>query len=465
MNTDRDSALPTSSSDLRDMFSRFVRSEAAGSVVLLAATIVALVWANSRWAASYESLQHLKLGVSLGDRTFALSLHHWVNDGLMTLFFFVVGLEIKREIVLGQLSSFGGAILPVVAAVGGIAVPALLYTALNAGGPGARGWGVPMATDIAFALGILALLGPRVPIGLKVFLAALAIADDLGAVLVISVYYTERIHLPALAGAAGLLLLLGLVGRTRLRNAAFYAVLIVGVWLSTLASGVHPTVDGILIAFLVPVRSRVSPERFFHKVGLALRELADWPVTRESLVLEAEHLERVERVHVAASALRPPALVLEHALHPVTTWFVLPVFALFNAGVNLGSGVGEALRSPVATGVLLGLVVGKVVGITGAVWLVLRLKLSRLPEHVTLRQIAGVALLAGIGFTMSIFVAGLAFQDAALESAAKVGILAASAIAGVAGYLVLRSVLPGAEIEGSARLHPSLDAPAAQKST
>ena len=434
------------------MFSRFFRSEAAGSVALLAATIVALVWANSRWAGSYESLQHLKLGVSLGDRTFALTLHHWVNDGLMTLFFFVVGLEIKREIVLGQLSSLGGAVLPVVAAVGGIAVPALLYAALNAGGPGARGWGVPMATDIAFALGILALLGPRVPLGLKVFLAALAIADDLGAVLVISVYYTERIHLPALAGAAGLLLLLGLVGRTRLRNAAFYAVLIAGVWLSTLASGVHPTVDGILIAFLVPVRSRVSPERFFHKVGLALRELADWPVTRESLVLEAEHLERVERVHVAASALRPPALVLEHALHPITTWFVLPVFALFNAGVNLGSGVGEALRSPVATGVLLGLVVGKVVGITGAVWLVLRLKLSRLPEHVTLRQIAGVALLAGIGFTMSIFVAGLAFQDAALESAAKVGILAASAIAGVAGYLVLRSVLPAADAGGSTQV-------------
>jgi Na+:H+ antiporter, NhaA family len=432
------------------MFSRFVRSEAAGSVALLAATIVALVWANSRWAGSYESLQNLKLGVSLGDRTFALTLHHWVNDGLMTLFFFVVGLEIKREIVLGQLSSFGGAVLPVVAAVGGIAVPALLYTALNAGGPGARGWGVPMATDIAFALGILALLGPRVPTGLKVFLAALAIADDLGAVLVISVYYTERIHLPALAGAAGLLLLLGLLGRTRLRNAAFYAVIIAGVWLSTLASGVHPTVDGILIAFLVPVRSRVSPERFFKKVGPALRELADWPVTRESLVLEAEHLERVERVHVAASALRPPALVLEHALHPVTTWFVLPVFALFNAGVNLGSGVGEALRSPVATGVLLGLVVGKVVGITGAVWLVLRLKLSRLPEQVTLRQVAGVALLAGIGFTMSIFVAGLAFQDAALESAAKVGILAASAVAGVLGYLVLRSVLPAADAGASA---------------
>jgi len=425
-----------------NVLTRFIRSESAGSVALLLATLVALGWANSRWAGSYDALLHLRLGVSLGQHTFALSLHHWVNDGLMALFFFVVGLEIKREVVLGQLSTMAGAVLPVAAALGGILCPALLYALLNAGGPGVRGWGVPMATDIAFALGVLALLGRRVPLGLKVFLTALAIADDLGAVLVISIYYTERIHLEALVGAALLLVALGLVGRTRIRFAGVYAVLVLGVWLATLASGVHATVAGILIAFLVPVRSDRSPERFLSEVGAALRDLSTRPLSRESLVLDAEQLERLEEVHIGASALRPPALVFEHALHPVTTWFVLPVFALFNAGIALEGGVGEALRSPVALGVLIGLFVGKAVGIAGVAWLAIRLGFARLPENVTLPQLLGAAFLAGIGFTMSIFVASLAFEEGALETAAKVGILAASVLSGAVGYLLLRAVLP-----------------------
>jgi len=432
------------------VLARFIRSESAGSVALLVATVVALAWANSRFAASYDALLHLKLGLSLGRHTFALSLHHWVNDGLMALFFFVVGLEIKREVVLGQLSTVAGAVLPVVAALGGILVPALIYALFNARGPGARGWGVPMATDIAFALGVLALLGRRVPLGLKVFLTALAIADDLGAVLVISIYYTERIHLWPLVGAALLLVALGLVGRTRLRFAGVYAVLVLGVWLATLASGVHATVAGILIAFLVPVRSDRSPERFLDEVGAALRDLSARPLSRESLVLDADQLESLEQVHLGASALRPPALVFEHALHPVTTWFVLPVFALVNAGIALEGGVGEAIRSKVALGVLLGLFVGKAVGIALAAWLVIRLRFSRLPDNVTLPLLFGAGILAGIGFTMSIFVAGLAFEEGALETTAKVGILAASLLSGVVGYLFLRAVLPA----------PQPDAPA-----
>jgi NhaA family Na+:H+ antiporter len=451
--------MASSSAEPRGVLARFIQSESAGSVVLLAATVAALAWANSPWAPSYDALLHLKLGVSLGERTFALTLHHWVNDGLMALFFFVVGLEVKRELVLGQLSTLRGAILPVAAAAGGMVVPALIFSALNGGGAGARGWGVPMATDIAFALGVLALLGRRVPLGLKVFLAAVAIADDIGAVLVISIYYTEKLHLGALAAAGGLLLALWLVGRTRIRSTGVYAVLVAGVWLATLASGVHATVAGIVIAFLVPVRSTISPEHFLEEVGSALRDLAARPLSRESLVHDAAGLERLESVHLHASALRPPALVFEQALHPVTTWFVLPVFALFNAGIALEGGVDAAIRSPVALGVLLGLLAGKVLGIVGASWLAIRLRLAALPEGVALAQIAGAGVLAGIGFTMSIFVASLAFADAALETAAKVGILGASALAGVAGYLALRALLPAPREEPS----PTPSAPSSQR--
>jgi Na+:H+ antiporter, NhaA family len=405
---------PSRSRAAAGVLARFIQSESAASVALLAATVVALAWANSRWAWAYDALLHLELGVWLGGHVLALTLHHWVNDGLMALFFFVVGLEIKRELVLGQLSTWSGAALPVAAAIGGMVAPALLYTLVAGGGPGARGWGVPMATDIAFALGVLALLGRRVPPALQVFLTAIAIADDLGAVLVISLYYTERVHLGALGGAAALLVGLWLVGRSRLRSRSVYALLVAGVWLATLASGVHATVAGILVAFLVPVRAGDAPD---------------------------------------------PAQVMEEALHPVTTWLVLPVFALFNAGVALGGGVGDAIRSPVALGVLLGLVVGKTIGITGATWLLVRAKVSRLPEGLTLGRVAGASVLGGIGFTMSIFVAGLAFPGEALETAAKVGILAASVLAGVTGYAVLRAILPAlrrdAESPGDQKASPA----------
>jgi NhaA family Na+:H+ antiporter len=430
---------------------RFIAWEASGSVALLAATAVALAWANSPWAGAYDALLHLPLGLTLGGHAFSLSLHHWVNDGLMAIFFFVVGLEIKRELVLGRLSTWRGAALPVAAALGGIVVPAGLYAALNAGGAGARGWGIPMATDIAFALGVLALLGSRVPLGLKVFLTALAIADDLGAVLVIAVFYTENVRLAALAGAAGLLLLLWLVGRRlRIRSVGLYAVLVAGVWAAVLASGVHATVAGILIAMLVPVRSLVEPEAFLSGVGRALRALETAPLSRETLVFDSERLGQLERLHDAARRFRPPAIVMEHALHPFSTWVVLPLFALFNAGVRLDDGVAaEALRHPVALGVVAGLFVGKQVGITAASWLVVRLGLASLPEGVTLRHVFGAAILGGIGFTMSIFVAGLAFTDPGLVAAAKVGILLASAVSGVVGYAVLRASLPARAAAGA----------------
>jgi NhaA family Na+:H+ antiporter len=419
-------------------FATFFRSEAASSILLLAVTVSALAWANSPWSGAYDALLHAKLGVSWGGTTRALSLQHWVNDGLMALFFFVVGLEIKREVVVGQLSTIRSAALPVAAAAGGMLVPAILFAAVNAGGPGARGWGVPMAPDIAFALGVLALLGPRVPLGLKVFLTALAIADDLGAVLVISVFYTEQVRLGALLAAAGLLGLLHLAGRLGVRRVGAYAVLVVGAWAATLASGVHATVAGVLVALLLPVGARIGPDAFLAAVRGSLSELEQARLTRTSMVLDKAQMAILEELHRATGDFLPPALVLEHYLHPVAAYAVLPLFALFNAGVRIDGSLAAALAAPASLGILLGLLLGKQAGITLACWLAVRLGKAELPEGVTLAQIHGASVLAGIGFTMSIFVAELAFADAALLASAKIGVLAASLLAGVVGYLVLR---------------------------
>jgi NhaA family Na+:H+ antiporter len=425
----------------RGAFARFFAWEAAGSVLLLAATVAALAWANSPWAAGYERMLHASLGIAWGGEAHALTLHHWVNDGLMAVFFFVVGLEIKREVVVGQLSTVRSAALPVVAALGGLVAPALLYAALNRGGPGARGWGVPMATDIAFALGVLALLGRRAPLGLKVFLTALAIADDLGAVLVISLFYTERIEVGPLLAAGGLLVLVFLAARLGIRRVGVYALLVVGVWVATLLSGVHATVAGVLVAMLVPVRGDVEPSEVLDAVRGSLEGLQGLPLTRDSVVLDKVQLAAVEELHAATGQLVPAGIAFEHSLHPVTAFLVLPTFALFNAGVRLEGGFAAALASPVSLGIVLGLFLGKQVGITLASWGAVRLGVAELPAGVTLAQIWGASVLGGIGFTMSIFVSGLALPDEALLGAAKLGILSASALAGTVGYLVLRAVL------------------------
>lgn len=422
-------------------FARFFRSEAAGSVLLLAATATALVWANSPWAGSYADLLHAHLGVSWHGSVHALSLHHWVNDGLMAVFFFVVGLEIKRELVVGQLSSLRSAVLPVAAALGGLLVPAALYLVLNAGGPGARGWGIPMATDIAFALGVLALLGPRVPLGLKVFLTALAIVDDLGAVFVISVFYTDQIHLLPLLVAGGLAGLLFLLARLKVRGIAVYVPLSLAVWMATLLSGVHATVAGVVLAMIVPVRARIEPGRFLGAVRQRLSELEGAQLSRESMVSDKAQLASIEELHDAAARFLPAGIALEHALHPWTAYCILPLFALFNAGVDLGGEAASLLSSPVSLGIIVGLFVGKQLGITLASWVAIRAGAADLPEGVTLGQVWGASVLAGIGFTMSIFVGGLAFVDPALVAAAKVGILLASALAGILGYASLRLVL------------------------
>jgi NhaA family Na+:H+ antiporter len=431
----------TPASGSRGVFQRFFHSEASGSVLLLLFTVVALVWANSPWADLYERMLHVKLGLTFGRWAFSMSAAHWVNDGLMALFFFVVGLEIKRELVVGQLSTFRSALLPVAAALGGLAVPALIYTWLNAGGPGAAGWGVPMATDIAFALGVLALVGPRVPLGLKVFLTALAIADDLGAVLVIAVFYTEKVNLVALGVVAALLALLWLITRLSVRRYGAYFLLAAGVWAAMLASGVHATVAGILVALTVPVRAGIEPGDFLAAVRARLTRLEQWKLSRESMVQHAEQMAIIEEMGTATLDFLPAGFALERYLHPITAYLVLPLFALFNAGVRLDGRIQEALLQPVSLGIVLGLFFGKQVGITLTSFVAVKTGQAELPPGVTLGQLYGASILGGIGFTMSIFVAGLAFPDGPLLSAAKLGILAASAVSGVIGFVVLKVIL------------------------
>jgi Na+:H+ antiporter, NhaA family len=426
----------------RSVIDWFIHSAVAGSTVLLACTVAAIVWANSPWAEGYFRLAHTKISISLGRDTLALSLQHWINDALMVVFFFVVGLEIKRELLVGHLSSARRAILPVAAAVGGMACPAAVYAFLNAGGPGADGWGIPMATDIAFALGILALLGSRVPIGLKVFLTALAIADDLSAVLVIALFYTAEIRWIPLGVALACLLLLAIVIRAGLRPPVFYAVLVIGVWLSVFASGVHATVAGILVAMVVPVRPRLSPTEFFASVSDSLATLRAAELTRDSVLADEAQLNALTALDDAATEMRPPSLTLERFFHPLQALFILPLFALVNAGVSLGGRARETLTEPVTLGVIAGLVIGKLVGISLMSGLAVLAGSAELPEGVRWSHIVGASLLAGVGFTMSLFVGELAFESEALLNAAKLGILVASLVAGVSGYLVLRVTLP-----------------------
>ena len=427
-------------------FEWFVHSEVTGSILLLACTITALIWANSPWAGTYNDLLHTYIGVGWGDSVFKLSLHHWINDGLMVIFFFVVGLEVKRELVVGELSSFDKASLPVAAALGGMVVPALFFVFLNYGGEAARGWGIPMATDIAFALGVLAIFGKRVPLGLKVFLTALAIADDLGAVAVIALYYTEQINIAAFAVAAVFLVVLYPVVRLRVKRRGIVLILMVAVWLAVFASGVHATIAGILLAMVIPVRPRANPKRFVSDAEEVLEKLKLRQESSSCVVTDREQLYALEFVHTGAGNALPAGLMLEHALHPVQVWFILPLFALFNAGVVLNLETLSAGPVTVMLGIVLGLVLGKQIGVMGFSWLAVRTGHAELPPGVTWKQMWAASCLAGVGFTMSLFISGLAFKNQeALDSQAKLGVLLASVIAGIWGFIKLSRVLPKEE--------------------
>ena len=413
----------------------YLHTESIGGIVLLAATLVALVWENSPLDTHYHDILETHLRLNVGLFLVDLTVEEWINDGLMALFFFVIGLEIKREVLFGQLSTLRSAALPAVAAIGGMVVPALIYLSFNLDGAGMRGWGIPMATDIAFALGVLALLGRRIPMELRVFMLGLAVVDDLGAIAVIAIAYTESIDLSQLGIAAALIVAMIVANRLGLRQPPVTAALAFFIWVAVLKSGVHATVAGVLIACLTPATPTYSREEF--------AEEADALVAEYHTALVAGDRERCEailgEIEEISQATEAPLERLERTIHPWTSYVILPVFALANAGIEFSSGaVQQAASSSVTLGVFGGLVVGKLVGITLFPWVASRLGLVELPRAITWLHVAGVGLVGGIGFTVAIFVTGLAFDDNAIIGNAKMGILAASLVAGLVGYCLLR---------------------------
>jgi len=411
----------------------FLAVEAAGGILLVVATVVALVWANSPWREAYEQLIHTHLSIEVGSFAIDESLQHVVNDGLMALFFFVVGLEIKRELVAGELRDRRAAVLPAVAALGGMVVPALVFIAFNAGGDGSHGWGIPMATDIAFALGVVALLGRRVPAPLKVFLLTLAIVDDIGAIVVIAVFYSDGIRWTWFIEALVVLGLVVLAQRARVRSLVVYVVLGVAAWLFVFESGIHATIAGVVLGLLTPAKP-LLPE-------VEAEAIVDQLEGRDDLTADD-----VRRVEFLVREAVPPTERLEHALHPWTSYLIVPLFAFANAGIVL---TGDAVSDPssVLVGVVLGLVVGKTVGISLFSWVAVKLGWGVLPEGVRFSQLVGIAALGGVGFTVSLFITALAFEgDPALADQAKIGILvasiAAAAIGSIALTLAARRVTP-----------------------
>jgi NhaA family Na+:H+ antiporter len=418
-------------------FQKFAQQETSSGLVLLGCAVVALTWANSPWGASYEHLWEQQITIGHARWGLTMSLHHWINDGLMAIFFFVVGLEIKRELLIGELSTRQTAALPIAGALGGMIAPALIYAAFNAGTEGIRGWGIPMATDIAFALGALALLGPRVPTVLKVFLAALAIADDLGAVVVIAVFYTADLSFTNLIVAA--VIFAALLGANRLgvRSAVVYGLVGLLLWLAVLASGVHATIAGVMLALTIPARTRIDEAEFIARVEQSLADFRAADEPGSTVLTSPGHQEAIHQLEEACEAAQAPLFKLENKLHTFVAFGIMPLFALANAGVRLGANSASALTSAVTLGVIFGLVLGKPIGITLFSRLSAKFGIAALPGEASWSAIHGVSWLGGIGFTMSLFIANLAFAGTPQLEEAKIGILIASTVAGVIGWTVL----------------------------
>jgi NhaA family Na+:H+ antiporter len=415
----------------------FIHTQAVSGAVLLAAALAAIVWANSPWDESYFDLWETAITLDVSIFSIEEDLRHWVNDGLMVLFFFVVALEIKRELVHGELSEPQRAVLPAAAALGGMVLPAAIFLALNAGGAGERGWGIPMATDIAFALGVLALVGKRIPTEVRVFLLALAIVDDIGAILVIAVFYTETLSLEAVGAAALLLGVIIAMNRVGVLSMNPYFVVGALIWVAVLKSGIHATITGVLLGVFAPASPHLTKRVFADTTDRLIERFRAAMAQGDEETAETV-LGQIEETALASEA---PLDRLVRLLQPWTSYAVVPLFALANAGVALSGGVIEdAASSTVTLGVILGLMAGKLFGIVSFSWVAVRLGIGSLPGGMTWRQMMGVALVAGVGFTVSLFITGLAFTDAELVSNAKIGILAASLLAGLGGYGLLRAV-------------------------
>lgn len=432
-------------------FQEFAGKQISGGIMLLVCTVLALIWANSPWQESYYDVWHFNVNLGFGGTALTLDLHHWINDGLMALFFFVVGLEIKRELLAGELSSPRKAALPLAAALGGMVVPVIIFAALNWGGPGEPGWGVPMATDIAFVLGVLVLLGRIVPPALKVFLTALAIVDDIGAVLVIAIFYTAQINWLALALGFAALVLSAVFNTLGVRRPLVYGLTGLFVWIFFLKSGVHATIAGVLLAFTIPCRSYINAHEFIERTKKLSQDFMAAGNPNDDILRNEERLALIHALEKTCERAQTPLQRLEHGLHPWVMFFIMPVFALSNAGVKLDANVLRLLMEPIALGVILGLFVGKTIGISLFSWLAVKMRIAALPSGARWSQMIGLATLGGIGFTMSLFIAGLAFGNLQYLNAAKVGILFGSLIAGSAGFIWLKMTAqpqPVAELAG-----------------
>ncbi|WP_426479108.1 Na+/H+ antiporter NhaA [Chryseobacterium sp. CBSDS_008] len=418
---------------------RFIQQEKSGGLLLGISVIIALILANTPLSQIYHKVLAQSFGFRWNNETFfEYSIHHWINDGLMSVFFFVVGLELKREIIGGELSNPKKALLPIVAAIGGMVVPALIYLLFNPHGEPLKGWGIPMATDIAFALGVLYLLGEKIPLVLKVFLTALAIVDDLGAVLVIAFFYTSEINFVYLIIGMAILLMMYLGNKLGVRSIIFYAILgIFGVWTTFLVSGVHATIAAVLVAFTIPANVSIKENVFITKINAYLERFKNIDPAENTPTLTNEQLHVLEKMNEATLAATPPLQRLEHSMHPAVSFIIIPIFAIANAGVSLHVDMNQLLQNNIALGVALGLLLGKVLGVVGFSIIFIKLKIAQVPDGMNFRSLLGLGFVASIGFTMSLFITSLAFTHEEYQTQAKIGIFAASLIGGIIGYIIL----------------------------
>jgi NhaA family Na+:H+ antiporter len=426
--------MPASGDRSTNAFLQFFRTEAAGGAVLVTCAVAALIVANSPWAERYHHLWETPIGGEAAGHGLSLTLHQWINDGLMAIFFLLVGLEIKREAIAGELSSLRQAALPIAAAIGGMIAPALIYSAASGGGVASRGWAIPMATDIAFALGVLALVAPRAPGGLKVFLAALAIVDDIGAVLVIAMFYTGSLNLFAIGAAGVCLAVLVVLNVMHVERLTPYLLVGLVLWFFVHQSGIHATIAGVLLAFTIPAGSRINTAQFSAEARRLLDEFDHGETGDFEMLTSARQQDAVFGLERASTLATAPLLRLQHGLHWFTAFVVMPLFAFSNVGVTLHG----ASADRVTLAVILGLAIGKPLGITVAAWLVVATGLATRPQRVGWMALHGCAWLGGIGFTMSLFISMLAFEGTPQLATAKIGILLASLAAGIVGALVIR---------------------------
>jgi len=414
----------------------FIHRQTTSGIMLMLCAVVAIYIANSQWSEAYHHVLVTPFTIGIPGFQLSKTLHHWINDGLMAIFFFVIGLELKREILVGELANIKLAMLPIIAAVGGMLVPVLIYININPEGDAINGWGIPMATDIAFALGALALLGKRIPKNLLTFLIALAIVDDLGAVLVIALFYTEAINTFALTIAVAVMFFLVALNLGGIRRASPYIILGLVLWIAMLQSGVHATIAGIILAFTIPMRPKYNANRFLSQINEMVIQIKRAYQQEENIVRNDELRSRVRALGDGVLLVQAPAQIMERKMHIPTAYFIIPVFSLANAGVPIDwASFGSVITHPVSIGITAGLVLGKLIGIAGFSWLAVKLGVTSLPNGLNFKHIIGAALMGGIGFTMSIFIAELGFAHSAEDLLmAKTGILLASALAGVSGF-------------------------------